>query len=1214
MKDNREANRLRKVKELDFKSERIDKTIQSLLKTISDLFETSIVLVTYAEEELLSFKYTYGTDAKNKKKDGSLCTKIVENNDFIFIPNLSTNPEYQSFDTKIGNIAINFFAGTPLITSDGHTVGSLCVCDAMEKKLDDYQRQQLIDFAGAIINIIEIGAEKSKYKKMQMQFNDIQAMVKAGGWEMDVASGNTFWTDTVYDIHALDRGTPTNKIDGLSFFPGDEKERLSKLIERTITFKEPYDDVFKFIDARGNHKWVRTKAVAIVDEKGNVSKLLGSIQDITDQKNYEESILNTKQELDNSKRILELSLEGASLGVWDWDLISNKVYFDERWAQLRGANYKELTMTIHDWESRVHPDDIAMAYQNINDYLSGKTDYYECIHRVRHASGKWIYILGRGRYSAWDAEGNPTRFTGTDYDITSLKEKEQSLETLILSLDAIVMELNSDMIVLEVWSSDDEKLFIPKDQIINQAIQKIIPKNIFELLLHAKMKLDQDSKSEIIEYPHPFVENVYFEAKLTQKNVGDDIVNYILVISDVSSKKNLEFAKDKITKELNSFFDVALSFLCIAGLDGYFKKINKIWLTLGHSEEKLLQTPFLEFIHPDDVKGTLDELQALARGKKTLRFENRFQKADGSYVYLEWSTSPDPNSGLLYCAATDITQRRKSEILTEIISDVRSTFIDNIQDTQEFFDYVLSLLLKLTNSEYGFIGKILEDEGKRYLKTYAITNIAWDEATRTFYDENASLGLEFRNLNSLFGEVIKTGDALITNDAKNHPKKAGVPIGHPALDSFLGVPLVHNNELLGMFGIANCPYGYKQQDIDELKPLIEVISELINTIKVRERFEEQQKLMEKSAKLASIGELAAGVGHEINNPLAIIQGQLTVVEEELIAEYNIGTKIKERFTKSFKAIERIANIVRSLKNFSRSEEIEQANFNLSDLIMETVDAFKELYTSKKIKFEQQIENNLWLYGNRGRIQQVITNLITNAIDASEAKQEILLKINLVAAQQKIILSIQDFGVGIDPRYYDKIFDTFFTTKEVNKGTGIGLSLVNSIVKEHQGEISFNSKLGEGTTFNISFPLLNYHGQAIEKSQANLIELQGMINGKILVVDDEEEIAEILKELLESLNLEVDVVFSGSEAIKKLLEAPKSYYGVISDISMPLMNGKELLKTIRSDDRLDHLKFIFITGAYDLDFDDNELFHDGLLTKPFDLSKLQELILKTKNEG
>jgi GAF domain-containing protein len=171
---------------------------------------------------------------------------------------------------------------------------------------------------------------------------------------------------------------------------------------------------------------------------------------------------------------------------------------------------------------------------------------------------------------------------------------------------------------------------------------------------------------------------------------------------------------------------------------------------------------------------------------------------------------------------------QRSEDIIQSITKIQGMYLLN-EPKEKIFNSLLSIILTSTNSEYGFIGEIKYDPatGDPFLKTYAITNIAWDVATRKFYEENAPTGLEFRNLDTLFGETIKTGKVIMTNDPASHESSAGIPPGHPPLDAYLGVPLLVNDVLIGMFGISNRPEGYDQEILKEINPIIDATAKLV---------------------------------------------------------------------------------------------------------------------------------------------------------------------------------------------------------------------------------------------------------------------------------------------------------------------------------------------------------------------------------------------------
>jgi PAS domain S-box-containing protein len=150
------------------------------------------------------------------------------------------------------------------------------------------------------------------------------------------------------------------------------------------------------------------------------------------------------------------------------------------------------------------------------------------------------------------------------------------------------------------------------------------------------------------------------------------------------------------------------------------------------------------------------------------------------------------------------------------------------ENPQLLFEYLLNKLLELTLSEYGFIGRVLRaDDEKPYLKTYAITNISWNDETQALYESQVNKGMEFHNLDTLFGACLKTQKPVIANDPGKDPRRGGTPTGHPDLNSFLGIPLLQGKDMIGMAGIANRPGGYDKHIIQQFQPFFQTCSNLI---------------------------------------------------------------------------------------------------------------------------------------------------------------------------------------------------------------------------------------------------------------------------------------------------------------------------------------------------------------------------------------------------
>jgi len=229
----------------------------------------------------------------------------------------------------------------------------------------------------------------------------------------------------------------------------------------------------------------------------------------------------------------------------------------------------------------------------------------------------------------------------------------------------------------------------------------------------------------------------------------------------------------------------------------------------------------------------------------------------------------------------------------------------------------------------------------------------------------------------------------------------------------------------------------------------------------RKKQQETQLQLERSQKMSLVGRIAAGVAHEIKNPLASIKGAV-----EIINDKGTANDEKEEFSQIvFKEIKRIDNSLKDFLEFARPRETALLKLNLSDTINETLKQMEGHLSKSKIDITKNITPDLFIRGDKEKTHQVVLNLLLNAIDASNENSEI--NIDLTSSEDRVILKIKDAGEGISVENQKKILEPFYTTK--TSGTGLGLSIVDAIIKSHKGILKIESQPNLGTTITITFP-------------------------------------------------------------------------------------------------------------------------------------------------
>ena len=391
---------------------------------------------------------------------------------------------------------------------------------------------------------------------------------------------------------------------------------------------------------------------------------------------------------------------------------------------------------------------------------------------------------------------------------------------------------------------------------------------------------------------------------------------------------------------------------------------------------------------------------------------------------------------------------------------------------------------------------------------------------------------------------------------------------------------------------------YRQMSEETLKANRELKSAI-------EQLKQTQEQLIQSEKLAAIGKLVAGVAHELNNPLFSAMGYAELLAME--SESSEGQR--DKIENILESIRRARSIVRDLLKFARRENVEKENISFNDVIRETLSLRHYEHKVNDIEVICELADDLPpVFGNFVRLQQVVLNILINAEQALvEAGKigSIRVKTSLDKTGEWIISEIADNGIGIKQDIIGKIFDPFFTTKEVGKGTGLGLSTSYGIVKDHSGQLLVRQEKG-WTIFTISLPAVMEEKGTVAEEEYH--EQDVLAKGeKILVVDDEPVIVQLLEDFFRRKGFQVISAISGSDALEILSKSTVEL--IITDIKMPQMDGTQFYEEIKGRNPKLLERLIFITGDT-LNLDTRRFLKETrahFLKKPFSFNEIMNLI-------
>ena len=368
---------------------------------------------------------------------------------------------------------------------------------------------------------------------------------------------------------------------------------------------------------------------------------------------------------------------------------------------------------------------------------------------------------------------------------------------------------------------------------------------------------------------------------------------------------------------------------------------------------------------------------------------------------------------------------------------------------------------------------------------------------------------------------------------------------------------MHHDELDRYFEITVSPI---RDSSDEITGSVNIMRDITQVKKAEEEKRLLQEKAEISSRLASVGEMAAGIAHEINNPLTGVIGF-----SDMLMERKLPQDMREQVEIIADGSRRVADIVKRLLTFARQHKPVRAMVNINDLIANTLNMRSYVLKTNNINVITEYDATLPLITiDPGQIQQVFLNLIVNAeYSMKKTDKPGELKITTKIINDKITVSFRDNGLGISEENMKRLFQPFFTTKPVGEGTGLGLSLSRSIIAEHSGTLSVESKINEGATFFIELPVKKDYSYDESTESALSMNSQGSSKRiNILVVDDEMSVRQFIKSSLNTAEYYVETTASPYEALQKIKES--NYDLIIIDIRMPDMSGQELFEKIVND--------------------------------------------------
>lgn len=799
------------------------------------------------------------------------------------------------------------------------------------------------------------------------------------------------------------------------------------------------------------------------DDSGALVGVLGIARDISERKEQELELRRWKQRF-------EIVNAAAQHVFYDHDMLSGDIQWTGATQAMVGLSPEEMSGSNQKWADLLHPEDAPEVLRRAEEARE-RCGHFVSEYRLRHADGHNVHVYESGVYLP-DETGRAGQMLGILQDITERKERELELQRWMQRFD--IVNTAAQHVFYDYDMASDSVLWTGA----SQAVMGLSPEELHGPLHKWADMLHPDDAPDVLRQlaeahfacgkfqadyrlRHHDGHYIYVhESGVFLPGESGRPVQMLGILQDISARKNAELALSASEKMYRTLFESAEDTILV--LDGQrIVDCNRSAITLFGCGKSLLMGKTPASLSPprqpdgtDSVDAMEHVLEQAASGQR-LRFDWVSRRADGASIDVEVSLTPMDVGDTRYLLALlrDVTARRQAE--------------DMLRQSEEKFSKVFSLapycisIVSLPDSIFMDANEAFEP-----LTGYSVEE-ALGRGTQTLglWVDPAQRLLFLSQLESL-GKVVDFEFLLRRKDG----------VVRNALNSAQLIDIAGETCLISLI-----------RDITEMKLV--------------------QQSMVQAEKMTSLGGLAAGMAHEINNPLGIIfqsvlgvqrrldpsipanrkEAALLGVELEAVHEYMERRNILRYLEGIREAGQRAAEIVRHMLNFSRRSDSGIVDQDAEALVRQAVSLAEKDYDLKKKYDFRQIDVRLEFSEALpsipcipSEIEQVLLNLLRNAAQAmAEAKTvgpAIVVRVNKVG--EHAVIEVEDNGPGIPPDQLGRVFEPFYTTKKVGEGTGLGLSVSYFIITAtHRGEMRVVSELGHGTRFTIKLPLSRRHVQA-----------------------------------------------------------------------------------------------------------------------------------------
>ncbi|GAB1262532.1 PAS domain S-box protein [Aurantivibrio plasticivorans] len=953
------------------------------------------------------------------------------------------------------------------------------------------------EFIWSIIqDISERKANEIKIVEHREQLEMVLESTEAGIWDWNILTGTIHINERWAKIfgYSLVELTPMSMERWQALVNIEDFSRSSQLLKNYWNGKQ---DHFAG-ESRVRHKdghwvWVlESGKVVATDNNGKPTRMVGTHLDISNQKNAQLLIERSREELQKF-----------------FDLSSNLVFIaqlNDRFEKVNTAfpqilGWNESHILTHTFLNFVLQDDIKST-ENALAKLNAENTTITFNNRYQTRDGNSISII-------WNIAFDPTthRIYGSGIDITDLETAQQALADTqkevqsffdvsdtfmaIFTKDGIVHKANQALISASEYSEDD---------IIGSHFTRFIDPKDVNLLHNAQQALLQESDTQPIQCQFTSKSNKQLTL-LWRFAIHPTKSLYYATAIDITAQ---EKAKEKIQHQEFLLQEMSNQ----ASIGAWEWNLENNQLTWSATTKALHDLPEDAEIEADTSSNFFKEgperekmrhlIKLCVLEGKSFNEETQVITAKGRTIWANITGRAALKQGKcvrIYGSFQDISSRKLADqqlqqanhelqsqmMLSQVIAKSLTKFIAHA-NTSDAFNEILQDLLIMTDSQFGFIGEVRHtDSGQQYVKTLAANDEAWSKDLRDHYKTLYPSGAEIYDFDNLFGKVINSELYIISNNVNNAHILGDFSSSHPLLDSFMGLPIVRNDQVIALACLANRDNGYHEGLVHWLTPLLATIGQIIESINIQKEKNLTEKELVSAMKAAEAAveaksEFLATMSHEIRTPMNGILGMLNLLQK---SELTRNQQRKLDIAKN--SADSLLSLINDILDFSKVDagklDLEVLEFDLRSLFDDLCETMALRAEEKHLELILDLADISFMRveGDPSRIRQVLTNLLGNAIKFSQ-RGEVVVSAEVKRDGETVWLNanISDTGIGIPSDKLANLFTPFTqvdasTTREFG-GTGLGLAICKKLCDAMGGGISVKSTLGHGSQFSFRIPL------------------------------------------------------------------------------------------------------------------------------------------------